>query len=81
QHSTADLSGKVGLKAVIDAVLTDDDTAQTVYGFTYDGANYLYYNVAGGTPTSAANDVLVKLTGTTVDLDSLTVSTNDIVFA
>ncbi|WP_233091009.1 hypothetical protein [Campylobacter fetus] len=81
QHSTADLSGKADLKAAIDAVLTADDTAKTVYGFTYDGANYLYYNVATATATAAADDVLVKLTGTTVDLDSLTVSTNDIVFA
>ncbi|OCR95401.1 hypothetical protein CFT12S02847_08875 [Campylobacter fetus subsp. testudinum] len=82
QHSTADLSSAGTLKAAIDAVLTNNDTAQTVYGFTYGGANYLYYNdVAGSTPTSAADDVLVKLTGTTVDLDSLAASTNDIVFA
>ncbi|QDS03812.1 cell surface protein [Campylobacter fetus] len=79
KHSTVDLSGKADLKSAIAAVLTDSDEATTVYGFTYNNESYLYYNVA--TATAAANDVLVKLTGTTVDLDSLTVTNNDIVFA
>ncbi|QMS69040.1 beta strand repeat-containing protein [Campylobacter fetus] len=81
KHSTVDLSGKADLKSAIAAVLTDSDEATTVYGFTYNNESYLYYNVATTTATAAANDVLVKLTGTTVDLDSLTVTNNDIVFA
>ncbi|QMS67270.1 beta strand repeat-containing protein [Campylobacter fetus] len=81
KHSTVDLSGKADLKSAIAAVLTDSDEATTVYGFTYNNESYLYYNVATTTTTAAANDVLVKLTGTTVDLDSLTVTNNDIVFA
>ncbi|RUT48831.1 hypothetical protein BWK67_09250, partial [Campylobacter fetus] len=58
-----------------------DDTAGQIVGFTYDGDNYLFYNAAKDADTIKSNDILVKLTGTTVDLDSLTVSTNDIVFA
>ncbi|WP_162165626.1 hypothetical protein, partial [Campylobacter fetus] len=57
------------------------DQATTVYGFTWNNDNYLFYNLADSSANAAATDVVVKLTGTTVDLDSLTVSTNDIVFA
>ncbi|WP_052235346.1 beta strand repeat-containing protein [Campylobacter fetus] len=78
------------LKLAIDAALavtnvapsiTTADQATTVYGFTWNNDNYLFYNLANGSANPAATDVVVKLTGTTVDLDSLTVSTNDIVFA
>uniref|UniRef100_UPI0013D4B89D beta strand repeat-containing protein n=2 Tax=Campylobacter fetus TaxID=196 RepID=UPI0013D4B89D len=59
------------------------DTAKTVYGFTYNNESYLFYNAAGLTVGIDAADIIVKLAGTagTVDLDSLAVSTNDIVFA
>ncbi|OCR89977.1 hypothetical protein CFT12S02225_09050, partial [Campylobacter fetus subsp. testudinum] len=74
QHSTADLSSAGTLKAAIDAVLTNNDTAQTVYGFTYGGANYLYYNSTNGETTTVATDTLVKLSGN-VDLDSISLNT------
>ncbi|MPB59561.1 cell surface protein, partial [Campylobacter fetus] len=61
--------------------ITTEDKETTVYGFTYNGDNYLFYNNANSSDSTTANDVLVKLAGTTVDLDSLTVTNNDIVFA
>ncbi|WP_233091003.1 hypothetical protein [Campylobacter fetus] len=64
--------------------ITTADQATTVYGFTWNNDNYLFYNAADGSASAAITDVVVKLAGTagtTVDLDSLTVSTNDIVFA
>ncbi|WP_420797146.1 beta strand repeat-containing protein, partial [Campylobacter fetus] len=53
---------------------------KTVYGFTWNTDNYLFYNTTANGKAIASTDVLVKLAGTTVDLDSLTVINNDIVF-
>ncbi|MBD3866466.1 hypothetical protein IFO24_09420, partial [Campylobacter fetus] len=69
------------LKAAAEAILGTSDTANTVYGFTYNNDTYLLYNAAGSTATLTTSDLIVKLSGTTVDLDSLTVTNNDIVFA
>ncbi|WNY80455.1 beta strand repeat-containing protein [Campylobacter fetus] len=69
------------LKAVAEAILGTSDVANTVYGFTYNNDTYLLYNAADSTATLTTSDLIVKLSGTTVDLDSLTTSTNDIVFA
>ncbi|EJC3776672.1 hypothetical protein MYY32_001769, partial [Campylobacter fetus] len=69
------------LKAAAETILGTSDTANTVYGFTYNNDTYLLYNAAGSTATLTTSDLIVKLSGTTVDLDSLTTSTNDIVFA
>ncbi|OCR91779.1 hypothetical protein CFT12S02263_09215, partial [Campylobacter fetus subsp. testudinum] len=58
------------------------DIANQVVGFKYDGNSYLFYNKTNAdAATTKADDILVKLAGTTVDVDSLTASTNDIVFA
>ncbi|QYA61110.1 cell surface protein [Campylobacter fetus] len=51
--------------------ITSADKETTVYGFTYNGDNYLFYNNANGSDSTTVDDVLVKLTGTTVDLDSI----------
>ncbi|WP_233445179.1 beta strand repeat-containing protein [Campylobacter fetus] len=70
------------LKAAAETILGTSDTANTVYGFTYNNDTYLLYNAAGGsTATLTTSDLIVKLSGTTVNLDSLATSTNDIVFA
>ncbi|OCR98109.1 hypothetical protein CFT12S02855_03990, partial [Campylobacter fetus subsp. testudinum] len=87
KHSTANTSSSGTLKEAIVAVLgvSGDDQATTVYGFTWNNDNYLFYNKTGtSSSTIATDDIVVKLAGTagtTVDLDSLAVSTNDIVFA
>nr|AAR21088.1 surface layer protein SapA8 [Campylobacter fetus subsp. fetus] len=69
------------LKAAAETILGTSDTANTVTALRqYD--TYLLYNAAGGsTATLTTSDLIVKLSGTTVNLDSLATSTNDIVFA
>ncbi|OCR92159.1 hypothetical protein CFT12S02263_07435 [Campylobacter fetus subsp. testudinum] len=73
QHSTADTSSASTLKDAIDAVLTVADVAKTVYGFTYGGANYLFYNAANSSTSATTSDIVVKLSGN-VDLDSISLN-------
>ncbi|OCR84570.1 hypothetical protein CFT12S05168_09120, partial [Campylobacter fetus subsp. testudinum] len=75
KHSAADTSSAGSLKLAIDAVLTAEDTAQTVYGFTYGGANYLFYNAANSSTSATTSDIVVKLSGN-VDLDSISLNSD-----
>ncbi|EKR8080935.1 cell surface protein, partial [Campylobacter fetus] len=76
-------------KGAIDGVTLKDaiasangDVANSVYGFTWKGDTYLVFNTTNGSGSlTADDDQLVKLIGTSIDLDSLNASNTDIIFA
>ncbi|ELZ4275915.1 cell surface protein, partial [Campylobacter fetus] len=76
-------------KGAIDGVTLKDaiasangDVANSVYGFTWKGDTYLMFNTTNGSGSlTADDDQLVKLIGTSIDLDSLNASNTDIIFA
>ncbi|QMS63405.1 beta strand repeat-containing protein [Campylobacter fetus] len=75
--------GAVDGATLKDAIASaNGDVANSVYGFTWKGDTYLVFNTANGSGNLAANDdQLVKLIGTSIDLDSLNASNTDIIFA
>ncbi|MGX7837688.1 cell surface protein, partial [Campylobacter fetus] len=75
--------GAVDGATLKDAIASaNGDVANSVYGFTWKGDTYLVFNTTNGSGNLAANDdQLVKLIGTSIDLDSLNASNTDIIFA
>ncbi|WP_052040225.1 hypothetical protein [Campylobacter fetus] len=75
--------GAVDGATLKDAIASaNGDVANSVYGFTWQGDTYLVFNTTNGSGNLAANDdQLVKLIGTSIDLDSLNASNTDIIFA
>uniref|UniRef100_UPI003AF98DC8 beta strand repeat-containing protein n=1 Tax=Campylobacter fetus TaxID=196 RepID=UPI003AF98DC8 len=75
--------GAVDGATLKDAIASaNGDVANSVYGFTWKGDTYLVFNTTNGSGNLTANDdQLVKLIGTSIDLDSLNASNTDIIFA
>ncbi|RUT48830.1 hypothetical protein BWK51_09290, partial [Campylobacter fetus] len=59
--------------AVIVGDITTADQEKSVYGFTWNDDNYLFYNSTNGEVTTVVTDILVKLSGN-VDLDSISLN-------